>query len=325
MSVSHLAQLLESGQYERCLKEAAVLLADGGQDAEGRARIQQAICRSQLALTDYFAAVESGRKVVDLAEEAAVPDLLGFALVDLGTALTLIHRHEEAQKILIRFLAELPTYTAARCREGIALLRLADALQGHGQHQEALERYRQARAWFTHYGDECSARKCVRAMIRFHLDRGEPERVAPLLQEGDRYVTAHPTDQEAWSDHLLDRSLFHLTIGEHTASSQEAFQALETAGDRLDQQSRAHLVLCQNALAQNTPREALSFAIAARVSAIDGRFYDLEFEAADLLFRLLRDGGVQLLSEVSVDYRQYGVDIYHYLSERVLRRMGQSN
>ncbi len=323
MLVSELTRLLDSGDYKRCLEEAVQLLAEGGHGTEELARIYGAICRSQLELADYFGAVDAGKQAVVLSELGGLADLRGFVLPDLGQALCEVRRYEEALAIFQRFSTELHDYTGARCREGAALQREAGTLYRSGAAAEAIDRYWQAHGWFERYGDGASAMDCTRAILRIYLDQGQPGAAIPLLQDGDAYARSHPLDRDFLATHLLDRALFHLAAGQYDASIQEAFRALEAAEDRLLQQARAHLILAQNALAKENPREALSFALAARVAAIDGKLYDLEFEAAEILFRVLHEKGARMVRQMEEDYYEQKVDIYRYLSERVVKRMEQ--
>lgn len=325
MSVSYLGRLLEAGDYKRCLTEAITLLEDGGHDLEAVARIQAAICRSCLELTDHFAAIRAGRAAVDAARKAGAPDVLGPALVDLGTALAAIRQYEEALATFTEFLEAMPTFTAAQCMEGTVLHRMADTLRRAGRPLEALDTYWRARRWMERFGDEAAAREVSRAIIHLLLEMGDPDMAVPLLADGDRYALSSPADRPFLSSHLQARAHWHLARGEYDLAANQAFQALEAADDRLDQQSSAHLLLCQTALAQGKPREALHFALAARVSAIDGRHYALEFEASTLLFRLLRERGERLLREVEADCYAQGLDLYHYLSERALHQMFRAN
>lgn len=321
MLVSELTRLLDSGDYRRCLEEAALLLADGGHGTEAQARIYSAICRSKLELADHFGAVAAGELALRLAEEAQLDDLRGFLLPDLGLALSEVRRQAEAVAVLRRYLSELGLYTGARCREGAALQRLGGALYRAGETDTAISRYWQAHSWFERFGDAASAIDCTRSILRIYLDQGQPELAIALLQAGDDYARSHPLDRDFLTAHLLDRSLFHLVVGKHDVSTLEAFQALEAAEDRLVAQARAHLLLAQNALAQDKPRDALSFALAARVASIDGKLYDLEFEASDILFRLLQAKGARLVRHLESDYYEQKVDIYRYISEKVVRRM----
>jgi hypothetical protein len=189
-----------------------------------------------------------------------------------------------------------------------------------GQRADAEEHYRQAIRWFGRYGDEAAVRETRRALIQICLEEGDLQGALPLLSEGDQYAMEHPEDRTFLCHHLLDRSAVLLQAGRHGDSVQAAFQALAAAEGLLAEQSQAHLLLCRGALAKNRPADALGFALAARVAAIDGREYQLEFEASTHLFDLLRQHGTGLLKQIEGEYLQAGVDLYHYLSAPALKR-----
>lgn len=318
MSVTRLARLLETGQYKLCLEEANLLLAGGGHDPERKARILSAVCRSCLELADCHGAVAAGRQAAEAAEAAAAPDVLGAVLVDLGTAMVRTRRHQEALPIFRRYLAGLDACTAARCLEGTALRQMAAACRGAGRLQEALDCYERAQRWFQRFGDETAVGECLRARIQIHLDRNEPDRAFPLLKESDRRLV-ESADTGARFERLLDWAAYYQATGRFDAAARTGFAALEAADGDLSRQCRAQLLLSRTALGQAKPAEALALAFAARVSAIDGRLYAMEFEATDILFRLLEQGGAPLLQEVEADFAQQGVTIAEYLSDRVLR------
>jgi len=321
--VNDLARLVELGDFKRCLQEARHLWRLGGHDTEAKARIQAAICRCSLELTDFFAAAQAGDLAIELAEQIADSDLLGFILIDLGTARGEIRLYQQSVMDFERFLTELPSFTAARCMEGTVLRRLATVLQRNGKPEAALIRLHQAQSWFYRYGDEASATETLRCMIRVHLELKQFDLVMSLLEECERYALNHQLDREFLSNHLLDRAIFQLTVCKYDVAVKEGFQALEAADGRIVQQCQAHLVISQAALALDKPKDALSFAMAARVAAIDARRYDLEFEASEILFRLLKERGTRVLKEIETDYYDQGVDIFHYISEQTIRKMQQ--
>jgi len=317
LQVSQLSRLLETGEYKRCLEAAASLLAEGGHDKEGQARIYAAITRSCLALTDYPAAVEAGRTAVLLAEASGSADVLGSALVDLATALGNTRRFEAALATFARYLQMLPLFTAARCLEGRALQRQADTCRRAGRPEEAVRAYRRAMRWFQRYGDDAGAIGCAQALVRLHIDQGQLRSAARLLAVLDGHARAHPGDHEFLGTQLVDRALFHLRSGRSVESAREAMAALELSPS-LAVACRAQMMLAHAALEQNKPADALNFLFAARVGAIDARLYDLEFEASRLLLSVLNGpDGQALLLEVDDAYCQAGVDISHYLAADV--------
>jgi tetratricopeptide (TPR) repeat protein len=316
VSVTHLTRLLDTGEYQQCLQEAAAMLTAGGHSEEDGARIYAAICRSCLELTDYRAAEQAGRQAEALARRAGASDVLGFVLVDLATAQAQLRRYNEALDTFKRYQAGLDTYVAACCLEGAALQRMAEAYRKAGRPAEAIACFQRARRWFDRFGDQASAQEAVRAMVHLYLEQNEPAQALPLLQELRRAII----DGEAQCRYLLDWTRYYLVTREYDQAAAIGFLALECADDRLAQQSQAHLLLCRAALAQSKPEEALCFAMGARVAAIDGRLYDLEFEASEVIFGLLRSYGADLLNAVEADFARQGVSLYQYLSEDVVRR-----
>ena len=320
LSVSDLSRLLDLGEYRRCLKEAALMLAEGAHDAVGEARIQAAVCRSYLELTDHQAAIGAGLKAAVLARRAGAHDVLGTVLLDLGTAYGQVRDHTEALKCFEQYLERLPNCTSARCLEGAVRRRRADALLALDNRSAALEEYRLAARWFDRYGDEAQVQECLHAMIGIHLGQNQPANAIPLLQEQDQRSANRTQNQDTRCRYLLDLTRYLLATGRPAEAAAVGFSALELAEDRLPQQAEAQLLMCRAALAQDRRAEALSLALAARVTAIDGRLYELEFEASQVMFRLLSEQGLALLQEVEADYRRQGVNIYHYLPEKVLRQ-----
>lgn len=317
MSVGHLVRLLETGQYQHCLKEALALLETDSGDDRDQARICGAICRCRLELGNSREAEVIGLQALSLAEATGDADLVAPILIDVGTARMRLRRYALALEAWERYERLLPKLTAAQCQEGWVCRQKAEALQRLGQVDRALEAYVAAGRWFERFGDKASTRACRRAMIDIHLDRGDLKRVRRLLAEGDRRMA--DADGTFRTDHLLDWASYLLASGRPTMAAGRAFAVLEQS-TALDQQGRAQMILCQAALQQQKPVEAFAFALAARVSAIEGSHYSLEFDAAEVIFRLLRLHGTELLDEVAADFERQGVNIYDYLSELAVRR-----
>ncbi|HYG58825.1 MAG TPA: hypothetical protein VD902_12275 [Symbiobacteriaceae bacterium] len=317
MSVCRLVRLLETGQYQHCLNEALALLETGGVTDREQARIYGAICRCRLELGNSREAELIGLHALSLADGAEDADLLAPILIDVGRARMRLRRYASALEAWEQYERLLPEMTAAQCQEGWVGRQKAEALHRLGETNRALEAYAAAGRWFERFGDQASVRACQRAMIDIHLSRGDLKRVRRLLAEGDRRMA--DADRTFRTDHLLDWASYLLASGRPALAAGRAFSGLEQSTG-LEQQSRAQMILCQAALQQEKPVEAFAFALAARVSAIEGSHYSLEFDAAEVIFRLLRLHGSDLLDEVAADFERQGVNIYDYLSELAVRR-----
>lgn len=86
-------------------------------------------------------------------------------------------------------------------------------------------------------------------------------------------------------------------------------------------QVEAQLHLSRMAEAMRRPVDALSFALAARVSAIDGRLYPVEFAASAWLMHLIRRHGADPVAELATDMDRQGVDLYQYLDPVAVERL----
>ena len=324
MGVRDLVRMLDNQEYQACMKAAESMLLLGQLSPQEQTMAYHALCRSRIGFQDYFGAAEAGNAAVEGARQTGDYDMLGRALLDLGVAQVHIRQYEPAIQTFSTYLLCRAHFDAALQHEGKVFFNLAVTFRRIGRYDDALQYALAARRWFDQAGDALAADESRRSAVATLLLAGRLDEADRLLREGDAYQQSIDEPQ-ALLEHTLQRSELHLLRGEHTCSIELAFSALEGAGDDLALQSRSHLLLCQNALAMQRWKDALGFALAARVAAIDGRFYDLEFEASELMFGLLQNQGFDLLRELDQEYFAIGLDICHYISESVYRRQTRSN
>ena len=324
LGVKDLARMLDNQEYQECLDKAESLLLVGELAVDEQAVVYHAICRSRISFQDYFGAAEAGRSAVEAARRAAAYDTLGRALLDLGVAQVHIRKYETAVETFSNYLLCRAQYDQALQHEGKVLFNLGVTFRRLDRYDEALHYALAARHWYVQHGDLPSADEARRSAVATLLLAGRLDQAEPLLAEGDAYQHGED-DRPAMLEHMLQRAELALYRGDHSRSIEMAFAALEAAEGNLALQSRSHIMLCQNALAMERWKDALGFALAARVAAIDGRFYDLEFEASHLMFGLLHSQGFDLLRELDREYFAIGLDICHYISESAYRRHTRSN
>lgn len=325
VQVPELGFLFSSGDYDRCLTEAEARLA-APVTSEEEAAVQQYISRCRSELGDSFGALEAAIRATEAAQRGDDLDLLATCLQDQGALQLKLRRYRDVQVSLNGFLSLRPVVSASvRSQEGQALLGLGQAHRRLRQTREATVYLEAARSVLERSGDGAGAELARGELVRALLEGGQAEGVPVLLEEGDLYAAAHPDDAAAALTTSLDWGEYFFQTGDYQASIDRGFLVLDGAPDLLAHQARAHLLLCRNALVLGRPKDALNFALGARVAAIDGRRYDLEFEASEVLFQVLRQHGTHLLAELDREYQQVGLDICQYISEEVYNRLVGSN
>ncbi len=312
-----LHRLMDAGDYARCLERGQAMLREHGLSADDRVRVLGLLCRCRIEAGDFLGAVPWGTEAAEQAERLANPDLRGSVLIDLATALIGIRRYAEALARLDQYQQGLHETTSARVLEGTALRLQGDALTAAGREADALARYDAARNWFLRYGDEPSAGECLLGMLAASHAMGDSRLMERLLEEGEDRA-AEPAFQ-GWMA-LYQARLCSMT-GQLQASVDHAFRALELAAPLSPLQVEAQLHLSGTAERMERAVDALSFALAARVSAIDGRLYSLEMRASVLLLHLLRRHGGGPLRELEDDLAHNGVDLYQYVDPTEVQRL----
>lgn len=328
-AVGELRRLLESGEYWGCLERGRDLLVSGELTEEEQARVLSTLSRCHLALGQLQAAATAAGKAAALAGRAGLHDLEGACLLDQATALSAHRQHEEALNVLHRFRQGLPAYTASLCLEGNELQLTAATLVALGRTPEGAEWYDRADRWFQRFGDERSAAECrvgaINACLAAWEGLGEPDPWRPEVERrlAGAEESAALANPETLARLALARSRSHRLAGEDQDAANEGFRALLLAESLSPLQVEIQLHLSRMAEAMNRPVDALSFAFAARTTAIDGRLYPLEFEASALFIRLIQRYGAEPLAELTGELAKQGVDICQYLDAAEAERLAR--
>jgi len=308
-----LHRLFDAGEYADCLQRGQTMLEQEDLSLHERARLHALLCRCRVEAGDLLGAVTDGEAAIDLAGQLGLPDLRGSALVDLAIALIGLRRYAEALDRLDQFQAGLSASTSARCLEGLALRLQGEALLAAGRPSDAAPRFAQARRWFDRFGDQASVGVCLLGELEAALDMADAPTAAAIIREGEAHYRAVPDDQPFLGRLLLLWARYHELGGKQQEAVNAAFQALELAEPLTPLQVEAQLHLSRLADQMNRPTDALSFAFAARVTAIDGRLYILEMRATGLFLRLLHRHGEAPLRELVRDLAREGIDLYQYV------------
>lgn len=327
MTVSHLAELLDRKDFDLCLRLAEDLLHNGAAYSSTElAEIYHAICRSKIAQADYLGAMSSGEEAVRLARQApgANYDQLGRALLDLGVVYAELRRYDRAIASLYQYFEHKPQYASALQYEGRVWYNLGAIYQKKEDWPKAKGAITLAREFYEGMGDPAQANRCRRRLIAVLLQCDDLDEVQDLLTASEEYVREYPDDWEATGGHLYDSAEYYYRRKDHGRSVNLAIRALEAWKDDLRLQHMAHMVLYRNAMALGHYKDALGFALSARIAAIDARSYDLEYEAASAMIQLIQQHGTSQLVDLEKEYLSYGLDVYQFVPEALLKMRRQS-
>jgi len=324
--IDYLVQLMEAGEFEKALRLSEQILLRGGMTLSEMAKLNLVICRCRLGVNDAYGAVNSGLLAVKLARDTRDWDLLGRALLNVGTAYIGTRQYDLALQHFYGFMEHRAQYTTAARFEGAVWRSIGVAHQRKLETSLAIDALNRARQWFAKLGSDHSAFACMHDLIHTYvqLHRSDPahslDPVAKLLEEARLVVRKYPGDSYFRGYYLYDRAIYYLHSRKLGRALVCAMKAMEThKGDHL-LNSNAHMILCECNRVMGDTKQALGYALAARVEAIHGRHYELEFIAAQTMAEIIRKQGTEAVRELDLEYQAMGIDLGQYLSPSLLRR-----
>lgn len=321
-----LNRLMEEGDYKKCLRLAEQLLLKGGWSLSEMAGINLVICRCRLGIQDPYGAIAAGMLAVKLAKDIGEFDLLGRALLNLGTAYVGIRQHDQALQQFYTYLDYRQEYHEALRLEGAIWRHIGVTHQRKLESQKAVEALTRARQWYAEREVDYSTFACSHDLINTYLQMHETDPVHTLEPVKDLLAhqkeIAHRNQRETYykGTYLLDLAATYLAEGRAARAMVSANQAMEIhRGDRLHS-FHCEMILHRCEMERGNPRQALGHALAARVYAVGGRFYELEFLASQAMADVIKQQAPEDVRQIDEEYLAMGVDLSQYLSPFVLRR-----
>lgn len=288
--VTPVVEYFKEGKYQACADLALHLLKKPDLTNFEQATCYAHLTWSQYLLKDFGSCVESGILAAHLSEECGELDLMGKSLLAVANA----HFHRgmpsEAVAVLLRASRHIGAFRDENFRlEGKILLNLGVYLKALARYDESLEYLDRARAWWQ--GKNDSFAELARSYSCWiYLTQGNLKAAERLLPFGDSYVRSHPEDNDVATQHLIDRALYAMAIGEPGQAAARAWECIGRSAQHMDARSDALFVIARLALQQQRPDAACSFAT-------------LSLWAADRAARPDRVGRVrQFLEQLQVNY-----------------------
>jgi len=324
--VDTLTRLLEEGHYDQALRLAEQELLKSGWNRPQLARVNLVICRCRLEMGDPFGAVPSGLLAAKLARDLAEWDLLGQCLLYTGTAMTGTRQLDQALYQLYQYFEHMHLYNTSLSLEGSVWRAVGIAHQRKLESDKALNALQRARKWFLAHESDRDAFACTSDMINTYLnmhDRDASLSLAPvgeLIRYEKELAARHPDDSYYRATYLLDQASVYLAQGRIGRAMVRALQASETRKNDVVLVFHAYMVLHRCSRRIGLHKQALGYAVAARVKALQNKNYEMEFIASQAMADVVREQGNNVVRELERDYQAMGVNLSQYLTPDLLRR-----
>lgn len=326
MVLDILNQLMEDGEFEKCLHHAEQQLLRGGYTISQLAQLNLIICRCRLGMNDPYGAVPSSLLAVKLARDVKDWDLLGRSLLNAGTACVGIRQYDQALQNFYAYFEHQVEYKGARRLEGAIWRHIGIAHQLKLESGKAIDAFNRAREWFARNKIDHSSFAVTHDLINtyFQVHETNPaaslDEIPELLQHQKRISNRNPHDSYYYSNYLLDKASYYYIQKRYGRAIVCAMQAMEVRSEDFLLTFHCHMVLHRCTLQLGNPKQAFGYALAARMAAVRGRHFDLEFVASQAMVSVIRKQGPDLVREIDEEYQSMGIDLGQYISPNFLQR-----
>lgn len=312
-----LEEMIERGECTACLSAAESLLRAGGNSLSDLASINLAISRCRLRLDDYHAALAPALLARKIARDIQDYRLLGRACWVIASVYGYTHQYEQMTRACYEYFEMVPLgYSIPRDEAAIWENLGRGKLFGEAFveavrcFERALEKYRLA-------GDSSAAFRTLWWMSQALLSSGDHARCRTVLRECLTYSHRLPRSHWGCQAVLLARSELAVAEGHMERAAILAHRAL--SGESKQGKYKAYMLLHRVSLYYQEYKDAIGYALAARVTALEARRYDLEYEAAEAMLTVVGQTGADLMSELDAEYLSTGVDLTRYVPSNVLK------
>jgi tetratricopeptide (TPR) repeat protein len=323
--LEYLAQLMEEGKFEECLRLSEQQLLRGGMTVAELATLNLIICRCRLGLNNSYGAINSGLLAAKLARDTREWDTYGRALLNVGTAYMGSRQYALALETLYNYFEFSHLYNVARRFEGAIWRTIGLAHQHKGEPKQAIDALTKAHQWFAKQGIDQSAFNALHDLVHTYLSLydskgGSLEPVRQILAQQKAISRKYPAESYLRAYHLNDESAYYLRAKRWGRALVCAMKAIDIRKNDNPLHFYAYMNLCSGYKQIGEVKQALSYVLAARMAAIRGKHYDLEYVAAQTMAELIRVQKTELVREFDEEYQAMGIDLCQYLSPALLRR-----
>lgn len=316
------AAALEAGAHDYLVKTnlgrliPAIALAAGIVGGAEQAEAHLMLAREYLRLPEPNLTKATGHAEQALvsAEHAGdeAASLQARALLTLGTCHVRAGRAKAAIELFRRFQAlQAGLGPAGAVLAGEVAYQEAVALEQAGDPKGACTAFVRARESFQRLRLGARAEECRVQLAR--LSRTVGDEPAPT---GTANPPAPAGPAARWALHL-EQAEYHLQMGDPAQAVREAIAALHLVEGDSARCFDCYMMLLRCAQSQGHRKDALNFALSARIMALEAQRHDLAYKPTTIFLELLgsKEEAVADLKQLEKEYRRWGMDIYRYLPD----------
>lgn len=311
--------LMEQGEYQAALQLALEALLARDNDLEALVQLNLILARCRVELQDPLAAVPSAQLAAKVARDLGLWDMAAEAEIWKGVAYARCGRYDDAIAVFYSVLELGPDLQRRNWWEYLAWWNLGylyERLNQPGDQLWALKRAWGLAGVLTSTDQRASLRTML---INAYMNSNDFDSARRELADLRNHLMAHPEDHNGQYFYLVDFSRLAFARKKYRFASQLALQGLEQVKGQPLRQFIFYRRLFECCRHLGRPEDALGYALAARMVAIEARKYDVEYEAAEWVVNLIREHGSQLVTRLDVKYQLQGINLGNFLSGQVWR------
>lgn len=318
--VQWLQELLEQEEWDKVLQVSQLLLLRGGYTAVDYAWINYAICRARAFRQELHQAIPPGELARRLSLDTEQWDLLGKVLLVLGVSYTRTRAYDKSLFTLYSYFEHSNKYGPSLKLSGRIWHNIGLTLVRLGRASEAVDAFHRARKAYQLHQDDpywfCRAtQELVECCLEAQVQLGA---IPALLADLRSYVTRYPTMQDSYAGYYLSRAQYAYQVKAYRWAASLCLAGLNQANKSPSTEFKLNLFLSRCLSAIGEYKDALGYALAARMVAIRVQAFDLEFIAIEMMYDLISTHGISLIQALDQDYLEQGLDMAPFVSLSVL-------
>lgn len=318
--LTFLNDMINQGRYQECLSAAEQMLLSGCGSLPELAELNLCVARSRMWLRDYFGAVPAAQLAFKIAKDQVIIPSLIRAIQVLGTVYYYTRQYDNVVNTVYQYYELVPVASQSPAHEG-TICNLVGLSQYYKQAPlDAAKAFGRAAACFRQVKDNEAVLRNVIWVVRCSHAVGDYKEARVALRQAMRLSASLPKDNWVHQAIFVQRSENAFQMGRAERGAYLALRALAAdVNSYKEPKFRALMLLHGYYQKRSEYKDALGYALAARVTALDARLFHLEYEAAEAMVQTMQAIRADDVSALDQEYLSTGVDMSRYLPDSVLR------